>query len=53
MAAATTDASLALSACCNASHGKATIEMPVPAVAVSAANRIKNTGPRLFMGYRG
>ena len=55
MAAATIDASLALSSCCSASHGKATIEMPVPAVAISVANRIRNAGPRLlcFMGYRG
>ena len=53
MAAATIDASRALSWCCNASHGNATIEMPVPAVAISAANRMRNAGPLLFMGYRG
>ena len=52
MAAATIDASRALSWCCNASHGKATIEMPVPAVAISVAKRIRYAGPLLFMGYR-
>ena len=49
MAAATIDASRALSSCCNASHGNATIEMPVPAVAISVANRIRNAGPRLLL----
>ena len=55
MAAATIDASFALSSYCKDSHGKATMEMPVPAVAVSVANRIRNAGPRLlrFMGCRG
>ena len=49
MAAATIDASFALSRCCNASHGNAIIEMPVPAVAISVAKRIKNAGPRLLL----
>ncbi len=50
MAAATIDASVALCRCCNASHGKATIDMPVPAVASSVANKIKRAGPRLVSG---
>ena len=55
MAAATIDASPALSRCCNASQGKATNEMPVPAVAISVANRIRSAGPRLecLMGIAG
>jgi len=52
IAAATRDASRALSWCCNANHGNATIEMPVPAVAISVAKKIRSAGPVLFMGYR-
>src|ERR1700761_4721857 len=47
MAAAKIDASPALPRCCTASQGKATNEIPVPAVATSVANRIRSAGPRL------
>ena len=40
---------------CSTSHGNATIEMPLPAPAISAANRMTKSGPRLplIMGYPG
>ena len=45
-APATIDASRALPLRCRTSHGKATMLMPFPAAATSAANRSRCTGPR-------
>lgn len=48
VAPATIDACPALPERCNTSHGKVTMEMPVPADAINVANRIKNAGRRLL-----
>jgi len=49
-AMATKEASSAEPVRCSTSQGKATIEIPFPAPAVSAANRINIIGPRaLFL----
>ena len=54
-AIATIDASSADPLRCSTSHGNATIEMPLPAPAISAAKRMTKSGPRLplIMGYLG
>src|SRR5215217_4935539 len=52
-AIATIDASRADPVRCSTSQGNATIEMPLPAPAISAAKRMTKSGPRLplVMGY--
>ena len=48
-AAATIEASTALPVRCSTSHGKATIEMPLPAAARNAEDRISSACTRLVL----
>jgi hypothetical protein len=48
-AIATIEASTAEPLRCNTSHGNATMEMPLPAPAASAAKKIRNSGPFFVM----